>query len=133
MHSFHCCTRTKLREVKGVAKLTDKVHPEDRPKAEADFVSGKTHTLMVTPDQALHVRRHAPRTQLVINYDFPGTLEEYADRAAYTQVGKQGRGQVLSFFSATKAQKALVPGLVQYLGERGQDIPPELEARSAVG
>jgi ATP-dependent RNA helicase DDX5/DBP2 len=60
---------------------------------------------------------------LVINYDFPMTIEDYVHR-----VGRTGRagvsGTAISFF--TRANTRLTKDLIQVLKESKQEVPEEL-------
>lgn len=61
--------------------------------------------------------------KFVINYDFPGSLEDYVHR-----IGRTGRagasGTAYTFFTAANARFA--KDLVNILEEAGQKVSPEL-------
>jgi ATP-dependent RNA helicase DDX5/DBP2 len=61
----------------------------------------------------------------VINYDFPGSLEDYVHRIGRT--GRAGaKGTAYSFFTAANARFA--KELINILDEAGQKVSPELAA-----
>ena len=61
----------------------------------------------------------------VINYDFPGSLEDYVHRIGRT--GRAGaKGTAYTFFTATNARFA--KDLINILEEAGQKVSPELGA-----
>jgi ATP-dependent RNA helicase DDX5/DBP2 len=61
--------------------------------------------------------------KFVINYDFPGTIEDYVHR-----IGRTGRasatGTAITFFTQDNAKSARA--LVEILREAGQEVPPAL-------
>jgi len=61
----------------------------------------------------------------VINYDFPGSLEDYVHRIGRT--GRAGaKGTAYTFFTAANARFA--KELIAILEEAGQKVSPELAA-----
>lgn len=61
----------------------------------------------------------------VINYDFPGSLEDYVHRIGRT--GRAGaKGTAYTFFTAANARFA--KELINILQEAGQKVSPELAA-----
>lgn len=61
----------------------------------------------------------------VINYDFPGSLEDYVHRIGRT--GRAGaKGTAYTFFTAANARFA--KELISILEEAGQKVSPELAA-----
>lgn len=61
----------------------------------------------------------------VINYDFPGSLEDYVHRIGRT--GRAGaKGTAYTFFTAANARFA--KELITILEEAGQKVSPELAA-----
>lgn len=59
----------------------------------------------------------------VINYDFPGSLEDYVHRIGRT--GRAGaKGTAYTFFTAANARFA--KDLIKILEEAGQKVNPEL-------
>jgi len=60
---------------------------------------------------------------LVVNYDFPGTIETYVHRVGRT--GRAGRtGKAISFFTPDNFK--LAKELITVLSEAGQPVPPTL-------
>ena len=67
--------------------------------------------------------------KVVINYDFPGTVEDYVHRIGRT--GRAGaKGLAYTFFTASNARQA--KQLIGVLEEAHQDVVPELRAMAAV-
>ena len=67
------------------------------------------------------------RLKYVINYDFPGSIEQYAHRIG--RVGRQGvAGE--SYSLITRNMAPLVPSLVKLLKKYGQEVEPNLQALS---
>jgi len=68
--------------------------------------------------------------KLVVNYDMPGTAEDYVHR-----IGRTGRagahGAAHSFFTLGNAR--LARPIVQILREANQPVPPDLEQMAHVG
>lgn len=63
--------------------------------------------------------------KFVINYDFPGSLEDYVHRIGRT--GRAGaKGTAYTFFTAANARFA--KELIALLEEAGQKVSPELAA-----
>lgn len=61
----------------------------------------------------------------VVNYDFPGSLEDYVHRIGRT--GRAGaKGTAYTFFTAANARFA--KDLINILEEAGQKVPSELAA-----
>ncbi|KAK7835809.1 dead-box atp-dependent rna helicase 20 [Quercus suber] len=61
----------------------------------------------------------------VINYDFPGSLEDYVNRIGRT--GRAGaKGTAYTFFTAANARFA--KELISILEEAGQKVSPDLAA-----
>lgn len=66
----------------------------------------------------------------VINYDFPGSLEDYVHRIGRT--GRAGaKGTAYTFFTAANARFA--KDLINILEEAGQKVSPELAAMGRGG
>uniref|UniRef100_A0A453E5D7 RNA helicase n=1 Tax=Aegilops tauschii subsp. strangulata TaxID=200361 RepID=A0A453E5D7_AEGTS len=94
----------------------------DKSQAERDWVlsefkSGKSPIMTATDVAARGLVKY------VINYDFPGSLEDYVHR-----IGRTGRagatGTAYSFFTAANARFA--KDLISILVEAGQKVSPEL-------
>lgn len=67
--------------------------------------------------------------KVVINYDFPGTVEDYVHRIGRT-ARAGAKGKAFSFFTHSNARQA--KQLVGVLEEAQQDVPPELRQMAAV-
>ena len=67
--------------------------------------------------------------KLVVNYDMPDSLEYYIHR-----IGRTGRAGAtgLAISLVTEADQAIFPELVDYLKQKNQKIPMELERHKAV-
>jgi ATP-dependent RNA helicase DDX5/DBP2 len=66
----------------------------------------------------------------VINYDFPGNIEDYVHRIGRT--GRAGaKGTAYTFFTRKDGGKA--SGLIKIMEQAGQNIPPELLSMSRGG
>lgn len=67
---------------------------------------------------------------MVVNYDMPGTAEDYVHR-----IGRTARagasGTAVSFFTLSNAR--LAKPIVQILQEANQPVPPELAQMAHVG
>ncbi|KAF4688544.1 ATP-dependent RNA helicase dbp2 [Perkinsus olseni] len=103
---------------------------EERDWVLQEFKSGKSPIMIATDvaSRGLDVKdlRH------VINYDFPGQIEDYVHRIGRT--GRAGtKGSAYSFFTPDKYKMA--KDLIGVLREAEQAIPPELEkiAQSSMG
>lgn len=62
--------------------------------------------------------------KLVINYDFPNTIDDYVHR-----IGRTARGLVkegLAFTMLCDDDRSLAPKLIEYLKTSGQEVPPDL-------
>lgn len=65
---------------------------------------------------------HIKRLQYVVNYDFPGNLEQYCHR-----IGRTGRDVKGSAFSLlTRNMNKIAPSLITLLEASGQNIHPHL-------
>jgi len=97
-------------------------------------MAGKTTTLLATDIAARGI--HVNRLSYVVNYDFPGSLDQYVHRC-----GRAGRGReektsknegekkkitacVYSFF--TRNMKAMAPDLLRLLRDNDEWIDPNL-------
>ncbi|EER09209.1 RNA helicase, putative [Perkinsus marinus ATCC 50983] len=95
---------------------------EERDWVLQEFKSGKSPIMIATDvaSRGLDVKdlRH------VINYDFPGQIEDYVHRIGRT--GRAGaKGSAYSFFTPDKYK--LAKDLIGVLREAEQAVPPELE------
>ncbi|KAK9667766.1 hypothetical protein RND81_13G010100 [Saponaria officinalis] len=92
-----------------------------RTKSLALFKSGTCPLLIATDVAARGL--DIPDVEVVINYSFPLTTEDYVHRIGRTgRAGKKGVAH--TFF--TKENKGLAGELVNVLREAGQHIPPDL-------
>lgn len=98
----------------------------DKSQAERDWVlsefkSGKSPIMTATDVAARGL--DVKDVKYVINYDFPGSLEDYVHR-----IGRTGRagatGTAYTFFTAANARFA--KDLISILVEAGQKVSPEL-------
>jgi ATP-dependent RNA helicase DDX5/DBP2 len=95
---------------------------EERDWVLSEFKAGKSPILIATDvaSRGLDVKD----IKYVINYDFPGGIEDYIHR-----VGRTGRagatGSSYTFFTSDKAKHA--PDLIKVLKEANQPVPQELE------
>ncbi|KAF4652178.1 ATP-dependent RNA helicase dbp2 [Perkinsus chesapeaki] len=99
---------------------------EERDWVLHEFKTGKSPIMIATDvaSRGLDVKdiRH------VVNYDFPGQIEDYVHRIGRT--GRAGcKGNAYTFFTPDKIK--LARGLVQILREANQTVSPELERLSA--
>lgn len=95
---------------------------EDRDRVLADFKSNQCRIMIATDVASRGI--HVDDITCVVNYDFPGNIEDYVHRIGRT--GRAGKsGIAISFFEASvdgrKAGK-----LVQILQNAKQEIPQEL-------
>lgn len=94
---------------------------EERDWVLNEFKTGKSPIMIATDvaSRGLDVKD----VKYVINYDFPGQIEDYIHRIGRT--GRAGtKGQAYTFFTADKAR--LAKDLVKVLEEAHQNIPAEL-------
>ncbi|XP_062087672.1 DEAD-box ATP-dependent RNA helicase 20 [Humulus lupulus] len=98
----------------------------DKSQAERDWVlsefkAGKSPIMTATDVAARGL--DVKDVKYVINYDFPGSLEDYVHRIGRT--GRAGaKGTAYTFFTAANARFA--KDLINILEEAGQKISPEL-------
>ncbi|OMO66308.1 hypothetical protein COLO4_30652 [Corchorus olitorius] len=100
----------------------------DKSQAERDWVlsefkAGKSPIMTATDVAARGL--DVKDVKFVINYDFPGSLEDYVHRIGRT--GRAGaKGTAYTFFTAANARFA--KELIVILEEAGQKVSPELAA-----
>ena len=118
-----CDSLTRSMRVEGWPALA--IHG-DKDQSERDWVlnefrSGKSPIMIATDVAARGI--DVKDIKYVINYDFPGTLEDYVHR-----IGRTGRagaaGTAYSFFTAGDFK--LARKLVKVLSEAGQEVPVQL-------
>jgi len=95
----------------------------ERDHALAQFKSGRIPILVATDVAARGL--DVKDIKFVINYDFPGQIEDYVHR-----IGRTGRanttGTAISYFTADNAK--LAKDLVKILKEANQEIDPQIAA-----
>jgi len=95
---------------------------EERDWVLAEFKNGKSPILVATDVAARGI--DVKDIKYVINYDFPGQIEDYVHR-----VGRTGRagamGSAYTFFTSNKSRHA--KDLIRVLKEASQPVPVELE------
>jgi len=95
---------------------------EERDWVLQEFKSGKSPILVATDVAARGL--DVKDIKFVINYDFPGQIEDYIHRVGRT--GRAGQlGSSYSFFTADKFR--LAKELIHVLQEANQPVPQELE------
>jgi ATP-dependent RNA helicase DDX5/DBP2 len=93
----------------------------ERNRTLAEFKAG-TRPIMIATDVAAR-GLDVKDVKAVINYDFPGNVEDYVHRIGRT--GRAGaKGTAYTFFTRKDAGKA--SSLVKIMEQAGQQIPPEL-------
>jgi len=100
---------------------------EERDRVLADFKDGRCNIMIATDVASRGI--HVNDITCVVNYDFPGNIEDYIHRIGRT--GRAGKtGIAISFFDASvdgrKAGK-----LVKILENSKQEVPPELRQIAA--
>merc|ERR1712216_514023 len=102
---------------------------EKRTKAIEDFKAAKQSPLIATDvaSRGLDVKD----VELVINYTFPLTIEDYVHRIGRTGRGGK-KGLAICFFcpdsKGVQDEKSHAGDLVKVLKDANQPVPPELEA-----
>ena len=118
-----CDSLTRSMRVDGYPALA--IHG-DKDQSERDWVlnefrTGKSPIMIATDVAARGI--DVKDIKYVINYDFPGTLEDYVHR-----IGRTGRagaaGTAYSFFTPTDFK--LARKLIKILSEAGQEVPAQL-------
>merc|ERR1712039_4184 len=99
-----------------------------RTQAIADFKAAKQSPLIATDVAARGL--DVQDVELVINYTFPLTIEDYVHRIGRT--GRAGKkGLAICFFcpdsKGAQDEKAHAGDLVKIVKDAGQPVPPELE------
>jgi len=96
---------------------------DKRTQALDDFRNGRTVALVATDVAARGL--DIPKVELVVNYTFPLTVEDYVHRIGRT--GRAGRkGKSITFF--TEEDKAHAGELQRVLRDAGQEVPDSLAA-----
>lgn len=115
--------RQKLR----AAALHGQLPQTQRESELEQFRAGRTQMLVATDVAGRGI--DIANLKYVVNYDFPGNLEQYIHR-----IGRAGRtagtaGHAYSFFTRNLA--TLAPGLLKYLERSKQKIDPYLKQLAA--
>ncbi|KAK9895864.1 DEAD-domain-containing protein [Cystobasidium minutum MCA 4210] len=106
-----------------VACIQGDLSQDKREQALGDFKTGKVNVLVATDVAARGL--DIPRVELVINYTFPLTVEDYVHRVGRT--GRAGRkGKAVTFF--TEMDKAHSGELQRVLKDGGHEVPEALAA-----
>jgi len=118
---------SKERNMPPCAELHSHLGQSERERAVQNFQCGKVPLLIATDIAARGI--HVNRVKFVINYDFPGNLEQYVHRC-----GRAGRGarnnsmmmeaRVYSFF--TRNMAPLAADMVALLEAGQQVVDPNL-------
>jgi len=121
------CRNLKAMKFPAMAIHGDKEQRE-RDWVLSSFKSGQTTRLIATDVAARGI--DVKDCALVVNYDFPGTVEDYVHRIGRT--GRAGaKGTSISFFTEKDAGRARE--LIDVLREANQTVPPELSAMRGGG
>jgi ATP-dependent RNA helicase DDX5/DBP2 len=113
------------RSLRGEGIMVKAIHgdktQQDRDETLAEFRSGHIAILVATDVAARGL--DIKEVRMVINFDMPGTIEDYVHR-----IGRTGRagatGTAVSFF--TEKHSRLARELVVILQEAQQEVPPKL-------
>ncbi|KAF8575919.1 DEAD-domain-containing protein [Ramaria rubella] len=109
-------TQTLERNGYSVSSLHGSLSQHQRIAALEDFKSGRTR-LMVATDVAAR-GLDIPEVEVVLNYTFPLTVEDYVHRIGRT--GRGGRtGKSITFFTGENHERALAGELAKVLRESG--------------
>ncbi|EDW52921.1 putative ATP-dependent RNA helicase CG14443 [Drosophila sechellia] len=96
---------------------------QEREGIIRDFVSGAYNIIVATQMSSIYL--DVPGIRYVINYDFPDTIEKYAQRLSRSGwLTSNSNCEVISFF--TKANYRLVMDVVDFLKVCKQEIGPHL-------
>merc|ERR1719371_58904 len=94
----------------------------EREAVLADFKSGRRPVMIATDVAARGI--DVKECKAVINYDFPGNVEDYVHRIGRT--GRAGKkGNAYTFFTFKDAKKA--GELIQLMKDANQEIPEDLQ------
>ena len=105
-----------------VDMIHGQLQQSQREKVISDFRAGKLNTLIATDVAGRGV--HIKRIKYVVNYDFPGNLEQYCHRVGRT--GRGGDGSGSSYSLLTRNMAPIVPDLIQLLQACDQNVEQEL-------
>merc|ERR1712185_205517 len=111
----------QLRGMIGSGVIHGDKDQREREMVLSDFKSGKRPVMIATDVAARGI--DVKDVKAVINYDFPGNVEDYIHRIGRT--GRAGqKGSAYTFFGQQDARKNADP-LIKILEEAGQQVPDE--------
>lgn len=105
---------SKLLEKEGIASVelhSQLANPKLREQNLAKFSCGQTPLLLATDLAARGI--DIPSIEFVIQYDFPGNLQQYIHRCGRAGRSNQKKATIYSFF--TRNLQAMAPDLIQLL------------------
>lgn len=106
-----------------VAALHGQLMQKQREQVLADFKAGKINILCATDVASRGI--HIKRLKYVVNYDFPGSLEQYCHRVGRT--GRQDAGGD-AYSLITRNMAPIVEDLITLLENCDQTVEPNLAA-----
>mmetsp|Transcript_12923 Transcript_12923/g.17847 ORF Transcript_12923/g.17847 Transcript_12923/m.17847 type:complete len:425 (-) Transcript_12923:89-1363(-) len=113
--------RFMVKNHRRAQRIHGKVDQKKRERTLLEFRAGKIRELIATNVAARGL--HVKNLTSVINYDFPGNVEEYVHRVGRT--GRSGNaGRAWSFFTRNLAK--LAPSIVKLLRKTNQKLDPNL-------
>lgn len=101
----------------------------ERESALASFRAGRTPVLVATDVAARGL--DIPNVVHVINYDFPGDIDDYVHRIGRT--GRAGHNGLATSFLNEKSNKKAVQDLIEIFVENQLERPPWLDRLAASG
>lgn len=104
------------------ASVHGDISQEARNRAVEQFKSGNVPLLIATDVAARGL--DIPDVEVVINFSFPLTVEDYVHRIGRT--GRAGKTGISHTFFVGKNDKAKAGELVNVLREAGQEVPKDL-------
>lgn len=105
------------------APLHGQLPQSQRVTELAEFRAGRTQLLVATDVAGRGI--DIANLNYVVNYDFPGNLEQYVHRIGRAGRSEGSEGHAYSFFTRNLA--ALAPGLVRFLARSTQTVDPFLK------
>lgn len=120
LHYVYSCLQ---KEGIPCAQLHGQLAQREREKAVQNFKCGKLPLLVATDVAARGL--HINHVRFVINYDFPGNLEQYIHRCG--RAGRSGQ-QAIVFSFFTRNLAALAPGMIAILEATHQQVDPNLRS-----
>lgn len=113
----------RRQEVKGMITIHGKMPQTQREQAVESFRCGKNSVLLATDVAARGL--HIKRLKYVVNYDFPGSLEQYCHRIGRT--GRQGQ-EGFAYSLITRNMAPMVGDLIKLLLNSNQQVEANLAA-----